>query len=206
MKKVLFALGGFLFSTVMTHAQLRVNSEGPPLLETQSAQVSSALVEPGVPSAIKNLPDAPLPKPILPVQPVVNPNPCPLGTGKPCALLGGRAFFPDPFRMTEHDKSWAHAMKNPFLLAGIGANAAAAVWDYKTTRHCIDTHRGTEVNPIMGQSQAQELSVGFGLTGLMYFLSGKLKEEGRGNYAFLVLWANTSLHFYAAAHNRSVCS
>ena len=96
-------------------------------------------------------------------------------------------------------------MKNRGILLSVGMNVAAAVWDYKTTRHCVDTHRGKEANPLMGQSRAQELGVGISLSGLTYFVTGKLKEQGNGNFAFGALWGGTMLHFFAGAHNWSAC-
>jgi len=63
-------------------------------------------------------------------------------------------------------------------------NAAAAVWDYQTTRHFLDTHRGSEGNPLMGQCRAQELGVGSSLSALTYLAAGKLKEQGEGDFAF----------------------
>jgi PAB1-binding protein PBP1 len=96
-------------------------------------------------------------------------------------------------------------MKNKGMLLSMSINAAAMVWDYKTTRHCIETHNGKEGNPLMGNSRAQELGVGISLTALTYFMSGKLKKQGDGNYAFGVLWGGTMLHVLAGAHNWAIC-
>ena len=203
MKKVMLSIGVVSFWALTANAQIKVISDTAPLVEPQSAEFNGPLIDPTYVVDKKELPDAP--KPVQPVQPALGPTPCPAGVGKPCALLGGRAFFPDPVHMTEHDKSWKDAMKNRGILLGIGMNTAATVWDYKTTRHCIDTHRGKEGNPLMGQSRAQELGVGISLTGVTYFLAGKLKEQGSGNYAFGVLWGGTMLHFFEGAHSWSVC-
>jgi hypothetical protein len=203
MRKTVLMIGIVNFLAFTANAQIKVKSDAAPFIEQQSAEFKGSLVDPTNVLEKKELPDAP--KPVEPVRPTLAPTPCPAGVGKPCALLGGRAFFPDPVHMTEHDKSWKDAMKNRGILLGVGMNAAAAVWDYKTTRHCVDTHRGKEGNPLMGQSQAQELSVGISGTALLYVLSGKLKQQGDGNYAFGVLWGGTMLHFFAGAHNWSVC-
>ena len=96
-------------------------------------------------------------------------------------------------------------MRNPGILLGIGLNATAVVLDYKTTRHCIDTHRGKEGNPILGQSRAQQLSVGMGAAALGYVLAGKMKKQGGGNWAFGILWLGTVLHGGAAAYNWAGC-
>jgi hypothetical protein len=50
----------------------------------------------------------------------------------------------------------------------------------------------------MGQSRAQELSVGFSLTATLYFLAAKLKQHGNGNAAFMVLSAGAANHAYQA--------
>lgn len=124
--------------------------------------------------------------------------PCPAGDGKPCALLGGRLYFRDRSHMTEHDKTWGDALKNPLILGAVAANLGAFVWDYRETRACIDAHQCTEANPIMGQSRAQELTVGIGLTATFYFLAAKLKQHGNGNAAFGLLSGNALMHVYEA--------
>jgi hypothetical protein len=202
MKKILIAIMGTFFSAVISHAQSAVIPDNLPLTHLQSPQVNPALIQPQQQEGGRVLPDAPIP--VLPnIQD--GPLPCPAGVGRSCALLGGRLYFRDPIHMTEHDKSWAHAMKNKGILLGVSMNVGAAIWDYKTTRHCVDTHRGKEGNPLMGQSRAQELSVVISLSALTYYFIGKLKEQGEGNYAFGVLWGGTLLHFAAGAHNWSVC-
>jgi hypothetical protein len=149
------------------------------------------------------LPDNPIPTAPSPVD---GPYPCPGGVGKPCALLAGRSFFPDLSRMTQHESSLKDSLKNPVMLAGMGSNFAALIWDYKTTRAGIDSGRCKEGNPLMGQSRAQELGVGLSLTAVVYLSAAILKKEGRGNTAFGILAAGALLHVAAAAHNRAVCS
>ena len=202
MKRILITFSMACFSAAMTQAQSELIPNNLPLTRIQPSQIIPAQVEPVQQESNRVLPDAPIP--VLPnIQD--GPLPCPAGVGRSCALLGGRLYFRDPAHMTEHDKSWTHAMTNKGMLLGMAMNAAAAVWDYKTTRHCIDTHRGKEGNPLMGQSQAQELSVGIGLTALTFFSAGKLKKQGDGNYAFAALWGGTALHFFAGAHAWAVC-
>jgi hypothetical protein len=203
MRKTLAGLGVILFSLVTAHGQSNLSPDRLPLIETQSAQISSTLIDPSSPLSVHVLPDAP--KPIQPVLPVPAATPCPAGVGKPCALLGGRLYFRDPGHMTEHDKSWADAMKSKGILLGVTLNAASFVFDYKTTRHCIDTHQGAEGNPLMGQSRAQELSVGISVTALAYFFSGKAKEQGQGNIAFAILAGGTALHLYEGSRAWAIC-
>jgi hypothetical protein len=171
------------------------------VLETQSSPISSVLVEPTQQDI--QLPDAPIP--VLPGK-QDGPMPCPLGIGRPCALLGGRLYFSDPSHMTRHDRKWGDALKNPVILAGMAVNTAALVWDYRTTRACLDkrTHTCKEANPIMGQSKAQELGVGLSVNALFYFVTVQLKQRGKGNWALAALAANASLHFYFASRNRTI--
>jgi hypothetical protein len=202
MRKTLLIIGMVGFYAVTADAQIKVTSDAAPVMEQQFAELKGLLVDPTNVVAKKELPDAP-----IPVIPNIQdgPLPCPAGEGRSCALLGGRLYFRDPVHFTEHDKSWADAMKNKGMLLGMSTNAAAMVWDYRTTRHCVETHRGKEGNPLMGNSQAQELGVGISLTALTYFISGKLKKQGDGNYAFGVLWGGTMLHVLAGAHNWATC-
>ncbi len=168
--------------------------------DTQSSEIQITLVEPDQQTPGRDLPDAPIP--ILPSK-QDGPMPCPAGNGKPCALLGGRLYFRDISHMTQHDKTWVDALKNPLMLGGLAVNLGATIWDYRATRACIDSHRCTEANPLMGQSRAQELAVGFGLTATIYFLAAKLKQHGNGNGAFTLLAAGATNHAYQALHAQS---
>jgi hypothetical protein len=67
-------------------------------------------------------------------------------------------------------------------------------------------HTCKEGNPLMGQSKAQQLSVGLSLDATMYFLAAKLKQKGKGNYALFNLSANAALHIYFAAHGQALAS
>jgi hypothetical protein len=194
MKQALVGLALMLFWAGYTGAQTTANSIGLPI-DTQSSEIRSALIEPDPQTPGRELPDAPIP--ILPSK-QDGPMPCPAGDGRPCALLGGRLYFKDRSHMTEHDKTWGDALKNPLILSGVAVDLGAAIWDYRATRACIDSHRCTEANPLMGQSRAQELAVGFGLTATFYFLAAKLKQHGNGNAAFGLLSAHAVGHAYQA--------
>ena len=97
-------------------------------------------------------------------------------------------------------------MSNPSMLVVSSVLIASFVADYKTTRSCIDRGKGREVNPLMGQSRAQELGVGIALTGITIWSMGELKKEGRGLPAFIAGYGGTLLHTFAAYHNSVVCS
>src|SRR5260370_4319940 len=196
MKRTVINFTMTLFAAVMSQAQSDLIPNNLPLPVIRPRQLVSWRVESEQQESQRVLPDAPIP--VLPnLQD--GPLPCPAGVGRPCALLGGRLYFRDPVHMTEHDKSWADAMKNKGMLLGMAVNAAAAVWDYKTTRHCIDTHRGNEGNPLMGQSQAQEVSVGIGLTALTYFIAGEMTKHGERQFAVLSLVGGTIFDIFITA-------
>jgi hypothetical protein len=148
------------------------------------------------------LPDTPIPTAPSPVD---GPSPCPGGVGKPCALLAGRSYFPDRSHMTQHDRTWQDSLKNPVILAGVAANIGAAIWDYRTTRACLDAYKGHEINPLMGQSRAQEVSVSIGLAAILYLDAAMLKKSGHGNFALGVLAVGSLVHIAAATHNHAYC-
>jgi hypothetical protein len=205
--KVLFAAGAILLVASMAQAQTESAVSPQPITEALPHQIPTALVAPGDLASYRVLPDAPKPPALVkPVKPGVLPTPCPFGVGKPCALLGGRLYFSDPSHMTEHDRTWSQAMSHPLMRFSVAVGIGAFVWDYKTTRYCIDRHLGREGNPIEGQTRAQELAVGLGITAFSFWAAGKLKEKGEGNKAFAEEWLISSLHFLAAAHNRAACS
>lgn len=194
MKDALVALSLTLLWAGGARAQSADPSK-PASVETQSVEITSTLVEQGQQGNQQTLLDTPIP--ILPSK-QDGPVPCPAGVGRPCALLGGRLYFSDPSRMAQHDKSWAGALKHPMILGGLAANMASSIWDYRATRHCIAAHTCKEGNPLMGQTRAQQLSVGIGLNVTLYFLAAKLKQYGKGNQAFGILLGGASLHSYAA--------
>src|SRR5690349_16180506 len=110
-------LGMYLLIAPITQAQTQADTSRP--LETQSSPTASTLIEPEQQDTKRELPDAPIP--VLPSRSDA-PMPCPAGIGKPCALLGGRLYFSDLSHMTEHDKTWFGALKNPLMIGGIAVN------------------------------------------------------------------------------------
>jgi hypothetical protein len=96
-------------------------------------------------------------------------------------------------------------MMNPRVFAASSLLIAAFITDYKTTRYCADRHLGRETNPLLGQSPAQEVSVGLSLTGLSIWAAGVALKDGHGNLAVLEEYIGAMLHTYAAAHNAIAC-
>lgn len=164
-------------------------------LTTAQEQPSTARDTNQTPS--RTLPDNP-----IPVQPSRQdgPAPCPAGTGKPCALLGGHLYFPDPWRMTEHDKTWWQAAKNPGLLVGFAFNLASTVADVEGTEACLGAHTCTEMNPLLGKRPTRLRAYGttVPITLAIYSYDAWLKKTGNGNFVFGVLWVWTMAHTYFA--------
>lgn len=143
---------------------------------------------------------------ILPEAPIAKPSPklCPDGFRKPCAMLGGRLYWPSS--LSEHDRSWGKAISHPPMLIISSLVVASFIADYKTTRNCLDRGHGREANPLLGQSRAQQLGVGLTVTGLSIWSVGKLKQQGNGSLAVFAGVGATLVHTLAAYHNAVVCS
>ena len=192
MKHAVVVLAMMTLWTGRTRAQ--TNSATP--IETQSSEIGMTLIEPDHPqsSRSRDLPDAPIP--VLPSRSDA-PMPCPTGDGKPCALLGGRLYFRDLSHMTQHDKTWFGAMKNPMMLGGIAVNLGTNVWLYREVRACVDRHACRSL------SNTKQLTMTVGLSSLVYFFAGKEKQEGDGNTAFALLAVSSAVHTFMALKVRS---
>jgi hypothetical protein len=197
MREMLIAIAGVMLSTLTAQAQSEATNRGPALAEAQSAQISSELLVPPQSPPSPGLPDMPLPHPLIPQD---GPAPCPAGAGKPCALLGGRLYFKDPFHMTEHNATWRQAMKNPFMIVGEILNMAATIADVEGTQACLHARTCKEGNPLTGSNPSRASSYGITVPISLgiYALSGWLKKEGQGNLAFGMLWGGTVAHAFMA--------
>lgn len=193
------ALAALLFAAVGLQAQIRPVDIKPLSAQTENIDVGSALIQPdeATPNGADTLPEAPIAKPPS--------SPCPAGYWKPCALLRGNVYMRDRFRLSEHDSSWTKAMSNPEVIFSTAAETTSFIADYKTTRYCIDHHRGKEANPLLGQSRAQELGVGVAILAMSTFATAKLKSKGYGPEAVGLQWAATVAHTLAASLNAMSC-
>jgi hypothetical protein len=155
------------------------------------------------PSAAEQAPVRIRPDNPIPVQPNLldGPAPCPAGEGKSCALLGGRIYFSDPMRMTQHNKSLWQAATSPGMLIAFSFNAAATVADAESTQACLRAQTCVEGNPIFGAkpSRAKAYAIGTPIVLGTYLSAAFLKKQGKGNWAFALLWADTALHTFFAA-------
>src|SRR5678809_116727 len=127
MNRILMGLSVMYFSASATQAQSEL-TQNLPLARIESFHV--ILTPAGTTQSDALLPDNPIP--VLPSL-QDGPAPCPGGNGKSCALLGGRAYFSDPFHMTEHDASLKRAIRNPAMLIAFGLNLASTVADAEGT-------------------------------------------------------------------------
>lgn len=151
------------------------------------------------------LPDAPKPKVEASVKDDEN-TPCPAGTGKPCALLGGRRYFPDMWAMTQHDRDWGHAMRHPAILAAAGLLIATTAFDIEGTNSCLRAHACREANPLMPKTpnRAWQYSTAMSVNAIGIYGLGRLKQEGRGNLGFAAVVAASLAHFYFGSSGFSI--
>ena len=148
----------------------------------------------------ENVPDAP------PAKIIDERRTYPEGNGKPCAVLGGRLYFSDALALSQHSKSWSAAATSPGMLLAVGLLTAATVADIETTQSCIKTGTCKEGNPLMGQSRAQQYSVGMSINAFAFWATAEQKRHGRGVVPFYILWSATALHATLAAHNSSLAA
>jgi hypothetical protein len=144
---------------------------------------------------VDSKPDAPAPH----VEPKGDePTPCPAGTGKPCALLGGRAYFPDLLKSTQHDRTWFDAMKHPAMLTVSGLLIATTILDVEGTDRCLRMHACKEVNPIMSKTvdRPRQYATAMGLNALAIYGLGRAKQKGRGNFGVMLFSALSAAHLY----------
>lgn len=99
--------------------------------------------------------------------------------------------------MTEHDRTWFDAMKNPMMVAGAAVNLGTNVWLYREVRACIGRHACKSL------SNTKQLTMTIGLSSLVYFFAGKEKQEGDGNTAFALLAVSSAVHTIMALRVQS---
>jgi hypothetical protein len=126
---------------------------------------------------------------------------CPSGVGKPCAFLGGRLYYPDLWKMTQHDRTWLDAMRHPPIVAASVLLVASTVFDIEGTDHCLAWHACRESNPINPKTPDRPRQYATTMAGNalgIYFL-GRAKQHGKGNFAFYMLYAISAAHSYFGA-------
>ena len=195
MKRILTALAITYLAAFTARAQAELKPLPLPRMEPLQVNLLqfSARQSPS-----RTLPDGPIP--VLPSL-QDGPAPCPMGEGKSCALLGGRAYFSDPAHMTQHDLTWGKAARNPLLVVGGLVLMAATVADAQGTESCIRAGTCREVNPLFGshpsRARVYGISVPLGLA--TYAIAAHLKQKGDGNYAIALMSVGAAVHFYEAA-------
>jgi hypothetical protein len=124
------------------------------------------------------------------------PTPCPAGTGKPCAFLGGRAYFPDQWKMTQHDRTWADAMKHPAILSASALLVGTSILDIEGTDHCLQILQCKEINPLMPKKvdRPRQYATVLGLDMASIYWLGRAKQRGKGNREFAIVYAQSIIH------------
>jgi hypothetical protein len=150
-------------------------------------------------------PDAPTPK-----DDDHEKTPCPAGTNRPCALLGGVRYIPDLGHMTEHDKTIWKGLRNPFILSAATALVGTTVLDVEGTQACLRAGTCREGNPLYGSrpGRARSYSIAMSINAVGILSMAAMKKRGEGNLAFGVAGLISTLHTYfglrgfSAAHER----
>jgi hypothetical protein len=194
-KRSIFGLATFLCCVSAMQAQTEPRCNKPNRADTNQVEVSGLSASEQIQSRV--LPDNPTP--LLPNLQQAS-APCPAGVGKPCALLRGRLYFPDPLRMADRDKTLWKAATNPGMLAAYSLNLAATVTDAEGTQACLHAGTCTEADPIFGKKPSRARVYLTGAPLLLGSFAGAawLKKRGKGNLAFTLLWASTMVHTYLA--------
>lgn len=123
---------------------------------------------------------------------------CPGGAGKPCALLGGRTYYPDLWKMTQHNHTWGEAMKSPAIVGASALLIGTTVLDIEGTDHCLPLHTCRESNPLLPKTvdRPRQYATAMSLDALAIAFMGRQKKRGKGNVAFAIVYAGSVMHFY----------
>jgi hypothetical protein len=198
MKTALIAICVTLISALASYAQSEQKPKDPPPSAAKTTGAGSEQSSSPQQELLQALPDTPIP--VLPSL-QDGPFPCPSGNGRSCALLGGRVYFSDPIRMTQHDATWGKAMRNPGMLVADALNLASTIADIEGTQACMRAQACKETNPIFGSNPSRARAYGIAVPVALasYALLGRMKRDGQGNFAFALLWGATMAHTYFAA-------
>jgi hypothetical protein len=126
---------------------------------------------------------------------------CPGGAGKPCALLGGRAYYPNMWRMTQHNHTWGEAMRTPAIIAVSALLIGTTVFDIEGTDHCLALHSCREQNPIEPNKvdRPWQYATGMSVNAVGIASIGYLKRRGKGNLGFALAYVASVFHLYYGA-------
>jgi len=140
-------------------------------------------------------PDAPKPK----LQPGADEDAaCPAGAGKPCAFLGGQRYYRDLWKMTQHDRTWGDAMKNPGVITASALLVGTTILDIEGTDHCLALHACAEANPLMPKrvDRPRQYATAMPLNALGIASLVWSKKRGQGNFAFFLAYAVSCAHAF----------
>lgn len=203
MKVFLLVLAVVTSWAATLHAQTQTPGPSQSPASSQSPATGQSESETAAQARPAEKPDNPIP--VIPDS-QDGPMPCPAGTGKPCALLGGRRYFSDPIHMTQHDLTWGKAARNPAMVVAGVLNLGATVADVEGTESCLRAHACREQNPLLGHNPSRARAYGTVLPidlGL-YAMAAWFKKQGQGNLAFATLWCTTMAHAYFAVEGFAI--
>src|SRR5271157_2740814 len=149
-------------------------------------------------SRAQTLPDTPKPKPSEDAL-------CEgVKTGDVCPATG-RRFYKDLFLLDEREDKWTQAAVTPGMVFAGSVLIGGTIADIETTQGCLSRHTCSEANPILGKhpSRAEMYAIAMPLDGLLFYISVKRKQSGRGLLPFTAMYVTGLAHIVVAAHNRS---
>ena len=126
-------------------------------------------------------------------------------TGDVCPQTG-RRYYKDLFLLDEKEATWREAALTPGMLFAGTVLLAGTVMDFETTQSCLHRKTCQEANPMFGTknpSRARMYAIGMPLDALLFYVSVKHKQEGRGLLPFTAMYVTGLAHIVVAAHNRS---
>jgi hypothetical protein len=98
--------------------------------------------------------------------------------------------------MTQHDRTWADAMKHPAIWGTSAFLLGTSVLDIEGTDHCLEIHECREANPLMPKTvdRPRQYATVLGVDALEVYFLGRAKRRGKGNTEFVAIFGTSLLH------------
>lgn len=153
-----------------------------------------------VPAYPQALPAAKIPLPDMPEAKLCEG----VRTGDVCPATG-RRYYRDLFLLDEKEATWREAALTPGMLFAGAVLFGGTAMDFESTESCLKRKTCQEANPLLGKnpSRARMYGIGMPLDALLFYVSVKRKQEGRGLLPFASMYVTGLAHIVVAAHNRS---
>src|SRR5208337_3132607 len=183
----------------------------PMAAQAQTSDEHSTSSSPATTTTQQAMPDAnsnqpPLPPVTLKRRVSIPEPPQPKIEDERQTFLGGRLYFSDSFRLSQHSESWSAAATSPGMLLSLGLLTAATIADLETTQSCIHARTCKEGNPLLGQSRTRAYSVALSVNSVAFWAAAEQKRHGHGVAPLFILWSGTALHSLLAAHNSALAT